>query len=104
MPVTARLNHKGDLAARGDCTVTGHRLTLARPMDEAEQVSLILTDWLDGDTVSTRTIESAGATVTEISYGSDTWLMSITGEGTARLRITLSDGRVWAGVLAMVEV
>lgn len=103
MPVYARLNHKGDLAARGDCSVQGHRITLARPMDEVEEVSIVTTDLLDGATVSSREIENSGSTATEVSYGSDTWLMTITGEGRAKLKITLSDGRVWAGVLAMVE-
>lgn len=103
MPVTARLNHKGDLAARGDCSVQGHRITLARPMDGVEEVSIVVTDLLDGATVSSREIESHGSTVTEVSYGSETWLMTITGEGRAKLKVTLSDNRVWSGVLAMVE-
>lgn len=108
MPVTARLNHKGDIAARGDCTVTGRRIQLARPTDETEEVSINFADWLtaDGasDTVSARAIANNGTTVTEVSYGSSTWLVTITNEGYARLKVTTSDGRVWSGVLAMVEV
>jgi hypothetical protein len=69
VPVIARLNHKGDLAARGDCTVTGHRITLARPIDEVEEVSIVTTDLLDGATVSSRTIENNGCTVTPKSHG-----------------------------------
>lgn len=103
MSITARLNHKGDIAARGDCTVTGHRIGLARPVDEVESISIVLTDWLDGATVTTRTIENATAEATEVSYGSDTWVMTLTGEGTAKIKLTLSDDRLWSGVLAMVE-
>lgn len=104
MPVSARLNHRGEIALRGDASVLGRRIQLARPTDEVEEVSIVITDWLSGDTASSRSIANNGTTVTEVSYGSDTWLMTITNEGYARLKITASDGRVWSGVLAMVEV
>lgn len=103
MTCAAILNELGDIALRGNGSVQHRTIKIARPYQEKETITIDLTNWLNGATLSSRSISEYGMDTTDNGVTSLVWSISVTKDGCAELLATASDGRKWAGVLEMVD-
>lgn len=103
MTCAAILSELGDIALRGNASVQSRKIKLARPYQDTETVTIDLTNWLNGSTLSSRSVSQHGASVTDNGVSSNVWSLTITQDGWCELLATASDGRKWAGVLEMVD-
>jgi len=99
----AILSELGDIALRGDASVQHRTIKLARPYREKETVTIDLTNWLNGATLSSRSIEDHGTDTTDNGVTSNVWSITLTEDGSADLLAVASDGRKWAGELRMID-
>ena len=103
MTCAAILSELGDIALRGNASVQNRKIKLARPYNEAAIITIDLTNWLNGATLSSRTVSEHGSDITDNGVSSNVWSLTITQDGWCELLATASDGRKWAGVLEMVD-
>lgn len=103
MTCAAILTELGDIALRGNASVMYRTISLARPRNEKEAITLDLTNWLNGATLSSRTIEEFGTNVTDNGVSSNVWSLLVDSDGYADLFAVASDGREWSGSIHMID-